>query len=60
MRLSKSLAPRQPLGPSGAPDLGSAIHPGQSQRPAAEMGAAGLPAIPIPIEKSAALTMSQW
>jgi hypothetical protein len=27
-------APAEPLGPSGAPDLGSAIHPGPSeQRP---------------------------
>ena len=25
-------APADPLGPSGAPDLGSAIHPGQSRR----------------------------
>ncbi len=25
-------APAEPLGPSGAPDLGSAIHPGQSRR----------------------------
>jgi hypothetical protein len=31
-------APAEPLGPSGAPDLGTGIHPGQSQREAAEMG----------------------
>ena len=35
-------APAEPLGPSGAPDLG-AIHPSQTQcqRAAAEMGTAG-------------------
>ena len=31
-------APAESLRPSGAPDLGSAIHPRQSRRPAAEMG----------------------
>ncbi len=31
-------APAESLGPSGAPDLGSAIHPGQSQLASAQLG----------------------
>ena len=36
-------APAEPLGPSGAPDLRTATHPGQSQEAAAEKWAAGGP-----------------
>ena len=39
-------APAEPLGPSGAPDLGSAIHLGQSQRAAAELGGCEQPNVP--------------
>ena len=38
-------APAEPLGPSGAPDFGSAIHPAQSYRAAAEMGRCGRPSV---------------
>jgi hypothetical protein len=37
-------APAEPLGPSGAPALGSAIYPGQSQPAAAEIGGSERPA----------------
>jgi hypothetical protein len=36
-------APAEPLGHSGAPDLGSGIHLGQSQRATPEMGGCGRP-----------------